>query len=42
MDKNIRVYRNPILEYIVGHTSFENKGKAYRAKVIPTTKGGMI
>jgi hypothetical protein len=35
-----RVYENPISEFDVGQTNFENKGKTYKAQVIFTTRGG--
>ncbi len=39
--KVCKAFKNPILEFNVGNTSFENKGKAYGAQVISTTRGGM-
>jgi hypothetical protein len=33
-------YRNPISKFDVGYMSSENKGKAYMAHVISTTRGG--
>jgi hypothetical protein len=41
MERKCRVYRNPILEFNVGHMSFENERKACGAQVISTIRGGM-
>ncbi len=37
-----KAYRNPISQYDVERTSFDNKGKAYMAHVVSTTRGGTV
>ncbi len=37
-----KAYRNAILEFDVGHTSFDNKGKACGAQVVSTTRSGTV
>ncbi len=37
-----KAYKNPISKSNVGHMSFENGGKACEARVISTTKSGMV
>ncbi len=34
-------YKNPILAFDVGQTTFEKRGKTYMAHVVSTTRGGM-
>jgi hypothetical protein len=41
MERRFKAYKNPISEFDVGHTSFENERKACGAQVISTTRGGM-
>jgi len=36
-----RAYKNPISGSNVGQMNFENKGKAYGAQVVSTTRDGM-
>ncbi len=36
-----RAYKNPISKSNVGQMNFENKGKAYGAQVVFTTRDGM-
>jgi len=37
-----KAYKNPISEFDVGHTSVENRGKAYRAHVVFSTRSGTM
>jgi hypothetical protein len=42
MEKICENYKNPILEFDVGQTSFKNIKKRCKAHVISTTKGGKV
>ncbi len=35
-------YKNPILEFDVRQTSYENNRKTYKTHVVSTTKGGKV
>jgi hypothetical protein len=41
MERICKAYIKPILEFNVGHMSFDNRKKIYKAQVVSTTRGGM-